>query len=150
MSLFSPNVDDEEKAEIAEKLVVIKSPNSYASGYPTPVELPKCKSRGLGVRLSDSVGTGSLYMFEQMGFDKQFIHQPVSEWSSLDSFRNMKDFVDHLLVCNDPAERGIKLISDYAHSLTKDETDRQHLLQVVEWHREIYPDQTKATLSKPC
>ena len=62
----------------------------------------------------------------------------------------MKIFVDHLLVCNDPAERAIKLTSDYAHSLTNSKTDRQNLLQVVEWNRKMYPDQSKATLSISC
>ena len=62
----------------------------------------------------------------------------------------MKKFVTNLLVCNDPAERGIKLISDYANSLTKNEEDRQQLLQVVEWHMKMYPDTKKSTLSKSC
>lgn len=147
---FCPNVNNEEKTEIAEKLVLVESPHSYSMGYPTPVELPKSKESGLQVRLSDSVGTGSLYMFERMGFSKDFIYQPVEDWVNLESFKKMKIFVDHLLVCNDPAERAIKLISDYAHSLTNSETDRQNLLQVVEWNRKMYPDQSKATLSISC
>ena len=150
LSFFCPNVNNEEKTEIAEKLVLVESPHSYSMGYPTPVELPKSKESGLQVRLSDSVGTGSLYMFERMGFSKDFIYQPVEDWVNLESFKKMKIFVDHLLVCNDPAERAIKLISDYAHSLTNSETDRQNLLQVVEWNRKMYPDQSKATLSISC
>lgn len=96
--------------------------------------------------LSQFVGVGSMYMFDRMGFQSDFIHEPVREWHNLESYKQMKSFVDHLLVCNDPAERSIKLITDYAHSLTNDETDRQNLLQVVEWHRKMYPNQSKATL----
>ena len=49
----------------------------------------------------------------------------------------MKDFVDHLIVYNDPAERGIKLISDYAQSFTQNETDRQHFFQGIERYFQI-------------
>ena len=41
------------------------------------------------------------------------------------SFRDMVSFVKTLLVCNDPAERGNKLVSDYANVLTKDMQDRE-------------------------
>ena len=92
LSLFCPNVTNEEKTEIAGKLALVESPHSYSSGYPTPVELPKSKERGLQVRLSDSVGTGSLYMFERMGFSKDFIDQPVDERINLKSFKKNEEF----------------------------------------------------------
>ena len=34
----------------------------------------------------------------------------------------------------DSAERGIKLISDYADSLTKDNEERERILQLVQTH----------------
>ena len=46
-TLISPNVSNEEKREIAEKLAFVESPHSYSMGYPTPVELPKSKESGL-------------------------------------------------------------------------------------------------------
>ena len=50
---------------------------------------------------------------------------------------------------NDCAERGVKLMSDFANTLTKDETDKQNLLQVVERQRQLFPTETtKATLAK--
>lgn len=50
-------------------------------------------------------------------------------------------------VVNDLAERGIKLMSDYIDKCF-DETQRQALLQVVECHRQRFPDFTKSTLTK--
>ena len=146
LSLFCPQVEDKEKEEIAEKLAAVSPPQFYELGRPSEVELPKSKEEGLEVSLSQFVGAGSMYMFDRMGFQSDFIHEPVREWHNLESYKQMKSFVDHLLVCNDPAERSIKLITHYAHSLTNDETDRQNLLQVVEWHRKMYPNQSKATL----
>ena len=60
----------------------------------------------------------------------------------------MRSWVQNLKVTNDCAERGIKLISDFANSITKNSEDRQNLLQVVERHRNLYPDVRKATLAK--
>ena len=45
---------------------------------------------------------------------------------------------------NDTAERGIKMISDYAQTITKDESQRQALLQVVQEHRKLHPGQSKS------
>ena len=50
---------------------------------------------------------------------------------------------------NDCAERGIKLISEYADSLTRDSVVRQYIIQVVERHRRMYPNVNKTTLAKP-
>ena len=40
---------------------------------------------------------------------------------------------------NDFAERGVALISAFCGAITRDEEQRQHLLQVVERHRALYP-----------
>ena len=51
---------------------------------------------------------------------------------------NLKSFF------NDTAERGIEMISDYAQTITKDESQRQALLQVVQEHRIQHPGQSKS------
>jgi len=56
--------------------------------------------------------------------------------------------VTGLKVVNDTAERGVKLIQDFNSCLTKDEEQRQYLLQVVSECRHIFPDSSKATASK--
>ena len=49
---------------------------------------------------------------------------------------------------NDAAERGIKLISDYANCLTKNASERQEILQLVEYHRSKISDDKKSTLKR--
>ena len=44
------------------------------------------------------------------------------------------------------AERGVKLITDYAEILTKDKVTRELLLQRVEMHRRKFPDFQKETV----
>ena len=54
--------------------------------------------------------------------------------------------VKSLKVVNDMAERGVKLIQDYNTILTKDEEQKQFLLQVIQEHRRMYPDSKKTTV----
>ena len=51
-------------------------------------------------------------------------------------------------VVNDAAERGVKLISDYANIITSDPEQRAALLQGVEKHRSEFKDFDKKTLNK--
>ena len=53
-----------------------------------------------------------------------------------------------LLVVNDTAERGIKLNSDYTDCLTKNATERQELLQVVEYHKSKISDEKKSSIKQ--
>ena len=43
----------------------------------------------------------------------------------------MKDFVKCPKVTNKPAERGIKLVSDFSNTLTENNTQRGNIIQVV-------------------
>jgi len=46
------------------------------------------------------------------------------------------------------SERAMKLITDFADTITKDEDQLQFMLQVVEAHRRKLPGFTKETLKK--
>ena len=50
-------------------------------------------------------------------------------------------------VINDDAERGVALIEEYNALITKNEEQKQFLLQVVQDHRRRFPDCSKAQLS---
>ena len=147
LSLFSTQVSDAEKSLIAKKLTKITPPQQYEKGYPSPVELPQ-NIKGLKRKLSDSIMDGSLFLFDQLGFGKDWLFMPITEWENNQNFCEMRSWVLNLRVTNDCAERGVALISEYAKSLTKDSVDRENLLQVVELHRKQNPDVTKATFSK--
>ena len=148
-SLFSRNVSKEEKAKIATKLTKIKSSKEYSCGYPMPVPLSQLTlEQGLALKLSEFVDTESLFMFDAFGFKKDWLDKPVDTWKNFESFKEMENWVRTLKVTNDTAERGVKLVSDFCTTLTKDSEDLQNLLQVVEQHRREYPDVNKATLMK--
>ena len=57
-----------------------------------------------------------------------------------------RDFAENVSVVNDLAERGMHLITEFV-SQCKNKEERQALLQVVEQHRQQFPDYSKKTLS---
>ena len=157
LSLFSKRVSDKEKSEIAKQLSELppmpitkatKNTKGYSLGQPWPVSLSHDTDIGLRRELSESVMGGSMFLFDILNFEKGWLQKSVSDWDSDAGFCEMRSWVHNLKVTNDCAERGIKLISDFANSLTKNPEDRQNLLQVVERHRNFYPDVRKATLAK--
>ena len=56
-------------------------------------------------------------------------------WMSSDDYIEEKKKAEQLGVNNDTAVRGVALIQEYIHVLTKDKTQRQCLFQVVAGHR---------------
>ena len=87
-------------------------------------------------------------MFQVLKFESSWLRKAVAEWRNDDSFLEMEKFVKTLLVTNDAAEHGVKLVSDFANSLTTDPKEREELLQVVEQNRRQLPDSKKSTLVK--
>ncbi|KAK0066783.1 Protein FAM192A [Biomphalaria pfeifferi] len=59
-----------------------------------------------------------------------------------DMFEKDKQRINDLRVVNDTAERGVKLFEDYNRLLTKNEKEKQFILQVVEANRKVIPAQT--------
>jgi hypothetical protein len=49
-------------------------------------------------------------------------------------------------VVNNLSERAIKLVTDFANSIIKDEEQKLLLLQIIEKHRQQIPDMKKETL----
>ena len=43
---------------------------------------------------------------------------PVAQWTDIQEYQKMKHFFQHLAVANDPAERSVKLIEDFALKAT--------------------------------
>jgi hypothetical protein len=69
-----------------------------------------------------------------------------TEWYKIIAYR----IGVHLLrqVVNDVAERGMKLISDFDDKITKDEEQKQSLMQMVYDYRRKYPDKKRSTYVK--
>lgn len=99
-----------------------------------------------GSQLADFVNGSTLHFFERFNIDKSFLQKDPDEWQHDADYSRAKEFLTHLTVVNDLAERGVALMEQYNSILTKDEEQKQFLLQVIEEHRRRFPDSTKRTL----
>jgi hypothetical protein len=88
----------------------------------------------------------TLQFFTRFELNKDFLRKSISDWSTDEGYNEGKNIVKKIKVVNDAAERGVKLIEDYNAKLTKDESQKQFLLQVVENYRKKFPDSRKFTL----
>jgi len=73
--------------------------------------------------------------FQTMGIDSSFLYIPTQEWHDSQSYKVARELVKNLPCVNDCAERGVALIQNFNETITKDEEQKQFLLQVVEKHR---------------
>ena len=78
----------------------------------------------------------------------EWLQTKPTEWNNNEDYKRMETFIENLKVVNDPAERAIKLISDFKDSITDDEKQKQFLIQVVEENRRLLPDFNKQNLVK--
>lgn len=84
--------------------------------------------------------------FDILGLDDGFLSVPVSAWPETESFKDAVNIVSNITCVNDCAERGVALITNF-NACTKDETQKQYMLQVVEQHRNMYK---QCNLSELC
>lgn len=84
--------------------------------------------------------------FHRLQIDVTFFELDPSIWKDQEEYCTAKRICQHLTVVNDPAERAIKLITDFNRALTYDEEDKQYLLQVVEHYRKNFSSHKKSSL----
>ena len=110
-------------------MLLVKSTKALDIGVPTFPVLSRSS------RLVSFVGKQSWLLFDVLKIGLQWLAATPSKWEKDDEFQKAADLVRHLKVLNDLVERAIKLITDFAHSITNDEIQKQYLLQVVESYR---------------
>jgi hypothetical protein len=76
------------------------------------------------------VGYDSCKLFKRYSIPTDFLQKDPVEWKNDESFKIGADIITNLKVTNDTAERGIKLLSDFNNTVTKDGKQQIFLLQV--------------------
>ena len=97
--------------------------------------------------LKSLLGPESHMLFRNLNIRRDWLAKPVNQWAADEDFQVAEKFVRTVKVVNDAAERGVKLISDFATIITTDEQQRAWLLQGVEQHRKLFPSFDKKTLN---
>ena len=89
--------------------------------------------------LASFATTNSVGLVTTLRAGHDFLNVDPVEWSGREDYTTARRRARHLRVVNDFAERGVALISAFCGAITCDEEQRQHLLQVVERHRALFP-----------
>ena len=140
-SLCCDRLNSSEKEAIAAKLLEIPVSQRFPAGKPS---FPHCKYT-METQVSSLITHRSWLVFHRLGVDDtHWLHLPSSEWKTNDHFKIFDAFVHQVKVVNDPAERAVQMISEYASKVTQDEEQRQWLLQCVEDSRKNNPVFSKA------
>lgn len=96
--------------------------------------------------LVDFITPNTVRFFNRFKISRNFLHEDPHLWADDDEFLEGLLIVNRLAVVNDSAERAVKLMEDYNKVLTKDEQQKQFLLQVVSDYRQKFPSHTKQAL----
>ena len=142
MALFSNKVDMDTKSHMASRLLTFTPPEKFDLGKP---KFPEIKP---GTKLVELLGVNSYMLFSILKADYNWLQKDPKDWNADPDYLKVKEFVRTVKTVNDCAERGVKMITEYAAILTKDEKMRDWLLQGVESNRRKYPDFNIKTLNK--
>ena len=101
--------------------------------------------------LSNFVGPKSWLLPHLLGLaaaDMEWLQLDVRQWPLMSGFKVFYEYVTKMLVVNDPAERGVKLIQDFVNT-TQDEDIRQWRMLSAGDQRKMYPkNMTKKDMKK--
>ncbi|KAF0298674.1 hypothetical protein FJT64_003976 [Amphibalanus amphitrite] len=100
------------------------------------------------VLILDFVTTSSRTFFVTIGIDDGFLETDPAEWHDDHRYVAAAGKANGITVLNDFAERGVALMEAYNLTLTKDEDQRQYILQVVEAYRGRFPNASKGTVTR--
>lgn len=128
-SLVDEDLDDQVRSKIAQRLLENPKPAQYNIGFPEIPDLSKIED------VSDLIGPLSWYLIDVANLqDVDWLHAAVYDWYKYSSYQKLKQFLSHIAVVNDAAERGVKLIQDYVDSCHNEEL-RQDLITLVKAHK---------------
>ena len=144
LALFDETVD------INIKQLIVVALQQEGQDNPLPRAQVELKAKEIISKktVADFVTSASLRIFKAFDITTDFLDKDPSEWEDSPSYQSSQKVMREIATVNDFAERGVALIQEYNQILTKDEHQRQYLLQVVEWHRRQFPGAKKITASQ--
>ncbi|KAG0725879.1 hypothetical protein GWK47_037739 [Chionoecetes opilio] len=145
LSLFDSRLPVSDKQAIVHNVQAIL----YDEGAEEPAKRINLPSSQVPASTLPSFATkNSLRLFGALDIKTDFLSANPLKWQEEESYVEACRRIEGLRVVNDTAERGVALIQSFNLRLTKDEEQRQFLLQVVEAHRHQQPGTSKASLPR--
>ena len=134
IALFNPDLEDEEKNKLAQKIGELPT-TQLEIRKPT---LPTVSARS---KITDFVGKRSILLFSLLKMNHK-------NWKETDKYDAARKAISNLHPVNDSAERDLSMATTFNGRIRKDEDSYQNLLLVVEGHRKKYGFKSKADLKK--
>lgn len=147
--LFDPTLPPQVKVNMASKLLALDDEEDSEEDreVKAQVRLDEADSL-LDKELDYFVNQKTQNFFKRFNINPEFLVSEQETWKNNADYLRALKIVENLRVVNDTAERGVKLIQDFNILLTKNEEQKQFVLQAVDECRRLYPDVKKSTLSK--
>jgi len=142
LCLFSQKVSTEAKQQMCEAM--LQCGEDWSSHGIKLHDSKKLENK----ELHELVAASSTSALRCLGVDVKLLTMNPAGWTDSPLFDKAKSVVDSIKVVNDSAERSVALMSSYNESITKNETEMQRLVQVVEDNRKRIPDYKKTTLKQ--
>ena len=122
IALFNPDLEDEEKNKLAQKIGELPT-TQLEIRKPT---LPTVSAR---TKITDFVAQRSILLFSLLKMDHKFLLQ--ENWKATDKYDAARKAISNLHPVNDPAERAISMATTFNGRITKDEDSYQPIQQVI-------------------
>ncbi|KYM98193.1 hypothetical protein ALC62_11109 [Cyphomyrmex costatus] len=138
-------MDDRVPNELKRKMIKAMNERHGTDANSNKFVISENNIKSLAVKdLSDFVSRKSRRIFEEMSISCSFLETDPKEWDNNNDFLKCVEVFKSMKVVNDIAERGVALIEHYNSILTRNEEQKQFLVQVVQEHRKQYPNCNKS------
>ena len=107
-------------------------------------DIPKLLENGL----EQFVDATSMNFFHKLGLNTSWLNKNCANWLEDSNYRDCLTAVRNLSVVNDVAERGVKLMEEYNDLFTKNEEQKQFIIQILDDYRSKGIKHTKESLIK--
>ncbi|XP_050526437.1 uncharacterized protein LOC126897076 [Daktulosphaira vitifoliae] len=149
-SLFDNRIDYNTKRKMAEKILSYNDDDDEETNLNkkltlTPDDVPNFLQKDLP---TDLITSKSIEMFKRFKIQTIFLSIDPAYWNYQEDFKTGREIIKSLKIVNDTAERGVKLMEEYNDKFTKDEEQKQFLLQTVQDYQKKYLKCDRETLKK--
>lgn len=137
----------DDDVSVEEKRMMVRALRDKEGSQESPKRIPSF-SEPSTKGLHDFITKSTLRLFRILELPDEFLQADPSEWPSHEDYLRSQAICRSVRVVNDLAERGVALIQHFNASITRDEEQKQSLLQVVEEHRHSFSEPTKKSAIK--
>lgn len=95
------------------------------------------------------IDPNSINFFYKLGLSTSWLEEECISWVRNSSYLECLSIIKKLTVVNDIAERGVKLMQEYNDLFTKNEEQKQFIIQVLDDYRNKNIKNTKESLLQP-